>query len=360
MADYELRLTTDAGSSIGLLTAESFAWSVALHDVGVFTATLNPEWASLLDYDRRIDVWRAEGSVEGGLMRSYPIRIIEDSTDEQGKRSLQVTGFDGNYLLAGGLIEYAAGSAQAEITDYADDMCKAVVRNCLGASAPEPLDSTLFSVAADLSVGPSFTKAFAWRNVLDVLRDIAEEADGAGTPIYWHVFDLPSTSGFEFRTATNQLGRDRSHTSAHPLVLGVDRGNLKWASLTRDASEEVNHAFAGGAGEETARLIGEATSANATASKWSRRRGFVDATNLTAQASVTNAAGREVIKRTRRNRFECAINSTPGARLGLDWGFGDRLTAEYQGAYYTGMVRALKVTVDTSGQESVDAKIQVT
>ena len=126
-----------------------------------------------------------------------------------GLRTLTVTGVDGNDLLRRRIVAYAAGAAQAEMTDQSDDMCRAIVLDNLGSDAADgAADQQHVSepVRRRTRMAASLTKAFARRNVLTVLQDIADIAATAGTPIYWHMVDADAPASGSFAPTRGNRG----------------------------------------------------------------------------------------------------------------------------------------------------------
>lgn len=363
MADYELWLNKDDGTALGVLdTVVSFEYAMAVHQVGACSLVLPGSFdTALLQPDNRIAVWRTPAGGARNLERVYLIRRLLDTTDADGKRTLTVTGLDGNDLLARRIVAYVSGAAQAVMTDQADDMCKAVVTDNLGTDAVAARQlSTYLSVQGDLAAGPSITMAFAWRDVLTTLQDIAEAARQAGTAVYWDVVPLSATT-WEFRTATGQPGADHSYPSGvNPVLLGLEYGNLQEPSLERDWSEEVTYVYAGGQGEGAARTIVEVEdTARSGRSVLGRREAFEDARDDTTTAAVTARANSRLSTGRPRLRFSGKIVDSPGTRYGIEWRWGDRLTATYQGQTVEAIVKAVKVSVDDNGKETLDARLEV-
>ena len=50
---------------------------------------------------------------------------------------------------------------------------------------------------------------------------------------------------------------------------------------------------------------------------------------------------------------------TPRSRYGVDWDFGDKVTARYRGREFHGDIRSVTVTIDASGLETVRAGLEI-
>src|SRR3990167_1830006 len=123
---------------------------------------------SLLRVDGWIEFRRTPIGGSKKFHNVYQIRAIGRQDDANGRENIVVVGYDPLYILTSRIIAYAAGSAQADMTDQADDMLKAIVIDNLGADATgaRNISSNGISVASDLALGPSITKQFAYRPLL--------------------------------------------------------------------------------------------------------------------------------------------------------------------------------------------------
>ncbi len=363
MSDYQIWIAQDDGSRLANVAAVSaFRYVLAYHEIGALTLALPGDldpW--LLDEDRIIEVWRGPAGYPLRLERNFFLRGLVDETDENGVSSFLVTGLDGNFLLEGEPVAYYAGSSYAEKTGPADDLMKAVVRENLGALATDTArrrPSAQFSVAPDLSQGPTITKAFAYKSVLEALWGLSQAAREAGTAVY---FDVVSLAGgrFEFRTLVDQPGADRSRAGGNPLVFGLERRNLQKPRLEKDWTQEVNYVYAGGKGEGSARNIETAEDLSRSGrSLWARRAAFVNASNQTGDG-LTAAAQRRLGEGRPKISFGANILSVPGALYGVDWFWGDRVVAAHRGLDYNAVIDLVDVAVSEGGEETVDARLEV-
>lgn len=359
---YQLWLSRDDGTRLKKLdTIESFSYTRALNFPGAFQVTLPPDFdRTLIAEDRRILVWRKPPGGARSLDFCGLIRGWNYSAGADGRVQRVVRGRDLTYLLSGRVVAYSAGSAQADQADYADDMLKAIAAQNLGSSATaaRQISSTYFSVAGDASAGPSLTKAFSYRNVLDVMKEIAEAARQAGTETYFQIEPTTETA-FEFRTYTGQPGHDRTSDAAGGLTFGLEFGNLSDPALDYDAEAEVNFAYGLGQGEGSDRNVqtGEDTTRSG-ASLFARREAAAQSSNESTDAGVADAADATVNAGRPQLLFTATLLSVPGSVYGLDWGFGDRVTVSFDGLQFDALVRAVNVNVDRNGQETVTGALE--
>lgn len=361
MSDFTIKLTTDTGTVLAILDDfERLNYVMSVGEVGVCTLTLPGDWEpSFFKTDRKIEIWRAPEGAAKTLERAYMIREIRQSTDTNGVRRIQLTGLDGNYLLDGRGIWAAAGSAEASKTAEIDDMMKAIIRESQGslAAAARQWNSSYFSVQADLTLGASITKAFSNRNVLNVLRDLHEQSK-VNTPVIYYDVMSPEPHKYEFRCYSGQPGQDHTYPSGvNPVLLGIEHGNLADVEVIRDYSQEITHVRGGGQNEASDREYIEVNdTARSGRSIWGRRELFYDGSNQ-ATAGLTSGANTKLSAGRPKISFRGRIVDNPGTQYGVHWRWGDKLTAEYERQRYDAMVSVVKVNLDSSGMEDIEAWI---
>ncbi|KRT76727.1 MAG: hypothetical protein XU14_C0033G0025 [Armatimonadetes bacterium CSP1-3] len=364
MSEHECWLHDPYGNRLALLdTTHGFGYARVVNSVGWWGIELPGDFDdSLLKIDGIVEFWRKPQGGALALQISGTLRVITESTDAQGVDKILIEGPDVNELLERRIVAYAAASSQADKTDQADDMLKAIARENLGSSATAARNLTAlgFTVHPDLAAGPSVTRGFAWREVSRVYREIVDASAGLGTDLYWEIVPVSPTS-FELRTYTGQPGVDRSYGSgSNPVLFGLLWGNLADPKLTRDYSQEITTIYAGGQGEEASRLIVEVSDATRlNRSPWNRREAFADARNERDTDGVTAIANARLNDGKPRLRFSGKLLDTPQAVYGKDWNFGDRVTVEYRGRQLDGLVNAVTVKVDGEGNETVEARFEV-
>jgi hypothetical protein len=210
-----------------------------VNDISYCSVTLpgnfHATYKTMIDVDYMVEFWRhpAQGAMR--LESVFFVRDIIYEEDFKGNDIIILAGPDGNDLLNRRIVAYAAGSSQSDKTNQADDMMKEIVTENLGSSATAPRDLTdlNFTVAGDVTAAPSITKAFSWRNVLDVLQDIVAISAENGTDLYFDVVPVVISSseiGFEFRTYTDQPGQDRTFMTANRPSSSA-RNGATWHNL---------------------------------------------------------------------------------------------------------------------------------
>ena len=326
-SSFEFWLTDDAGTRLAFLEPRWWQYLTVVNGPGWFSLGLEEEIDPLLAVDNRVEIWRRPANSRLGLEM---VGLINDwepwSTDDwEGTR---VTGPDIEGLLERRIIGYHAEETESSKTDYADDMMKEMWGENMGGGAIAARDWTGLglSLAPDLSDGPVITKAFAWRNLLKALRDV----NGA------------SKSG-----------------SANPITISQAWGNLKNPTIKHKHSRERNYAYVGGPGQAAERQVTETDDAvRIASSQWNRREMFVNATQSKTAAARTGAGNNRLAKERPTITFTGSLVDIPEARSGVDWFLGDKATAGFRGEYLDVIIRAVQVSVNTSGKESIVTKLE--
>lgn len=352
---YQVYLHRDDGQRIATIDRYfTLSFTRALNNFGAFSIDLPRSFdPSILKNDQRISIWRKPPN--GAMYREF-YGLIRIPQTAGVQRIHTISGYDFNYLLYTHQTEYTAGSSQAKVSATpADNAMKAIVRNEMGASATtrfsgdsggaaRALNSTYFTVEANTSLGPNISRQYAWRRVLDVLKDMANDARQAGTDIYFDMDHVDETQVI-FRTYKNQRGLDRRSSSSTPILFGVDFGNLADPLLLRDATDEVNAALAMGSGTQATRNLVEVVGTNATLDLWSRAEATVNAPMDSTSAALTSAANAALIGGRIRQTFNATLINVGNTIYGRDYNFGDRVTISYDGSQFDALIRGVTVMV---------------
>lgn len=359
MALYRITLYNPQGTnSLQIDDWQSIEAALVVNSIGSVVLYLSPRYPlDLFRRDCRLWIERqARPGAQWKLLgeRFWLVRRKGLKLADNGQYTLRIVAYDPNYILDAPIVAYAAGSTQADKTDNADDMMKAIIRENLGSLATDTARnlSAYISVAADVGTAPSIDKAFAWQNVLKVLQDIAKASTQEGTYL---AFDLVATNpnSLQFRTYTTQRGADRRwpSTGRAAVVLGPD--NLSSVEYEFDATNERTVGYAGGAGEEEDRLIETASDATRLLqSPFARREIFRDVRNIDDPADLEDEAKAAVRGGIPVETYTAAYVES-SKLLGVHFDFGDYVTINFAGTNIDCRIDALKIKVD-NGDEKVD------
>lgn len=355
--EWAIWLARDDGTRIASLDqAVSFEYVRTVNQPGRFTVDLPGDFdLTLLDKDRRVAFWRRPVGGEQRLDFDGLITWIGIADDAHANPIITIAGPSLSGLLERRIVAYAAASAQASKTAEADDLMRAIIRENFGADATDTarsLDASLFSVQPDLTLGPALTKGFAWRKTSDVLAELADAARQAGTEVFYEFAPIDDTT-LEFRVAIDQPGLDR--TADVILRRGQHLANC---SVTLDYDSERNVIYAGGQGTEAARVIKSSEdTARSGLSIFARSEDFTNASANALDDGVQAAADAALIAARPALKISAEILQVPGAIYGLDFFFGDRVTADLFGLQRACLIRSVHVSV-SSGKEMVEARLE--
>ena len=368
MASYELWLTDDKGVRLAQLTTfVRLEASRLANKIGSFSLTMPLSFdRNLLRPDRMVQVWRQPTGGQLGLWRVYFVRRWRFET-RGSDNIVTFSGPDTNDLLRRRIVAAYSGTGQSDKTDFADDMMKEVVsQSILDNAAPTPDAGTRvwsdLSVTADTSSAPTITKGFGWDKLLTtsgqgVLPSLAKAAREDGTDVYFDI--TPNVVGsssmtFKFQTFIGQPGQDVSDR----VVFDQSAGNLANPFLEEDYTEEENYIYSGGQGQGEDRNIQQVfDSGRYSVSQWNRCEGFADARNQTTNDGVRES-GRDRLNEGRpRIRFGGIPIDTKATRFGIDWDFGYKVTAKYQNREFLPIIKAVTLTVDSNGRETVETRL---
>ncbi len=339
---WQIRLKAADGSLAAIVDAYAgFAFTRRVNNRGSFALRLSAaaSASALFELDSQVEFWRRD--VDAGIAWYVEFEGLHRDehryfTDDDAYiyESLGVGYAD---LLARAIVNAAAGSAEAAKSGAAETIAKAFVSEQL----VDRLAFSGFTVEADGAAGPTISKACAYRNLLEVVQEIA--AVGGGD------FAVVGTGAgaFEFRWYDGQLGTDRRDT----VIFALERGNMRRADLRVVRSDEVNVVIVGGQGQGADRVITTATDAGrVAASPWNRREVFAPMTNTddTDVYATTADEGLEAGRPKRTLTFE--VLQTPGCVYGRDYFLGDIVTVRFAGEDAAKKLVAVTVSANDSGE----------
>lgn len=276
--------------------------------------------------------------------------------NEDGELRYVITAVDANHLLTRRIIHAFAGTAGAEKTGPADNLMKQWVREqCITAINTDrrvPL-----TVDPDLGLAPSLTKGAAWEQVFDVLRDLADASAMQGTYLGFEIA-ARTPAEFLFRTYIGQRGVNRGSRSADSLILSAAGGALTNVEYDEDWSSLASTVVAGGAGEETARIIQAADDAAAAGiGPYGRIEQFYGANNDTPAAVLADARQELRARRSRVTLTATALD-TPGVQYGTHYDYGYIVGIEDESGLFDARISSVTTTIGDTGAVSRDIQVR--
>jgi hypothetical protein len=282
--------------------------------------------------------------------------------DENGMKTITISAESANSLAHNYIVAYQNLKTLGYTTKYdeAGDMILAIANENLGSLATNTLRRITMTIEGASAKGVLMYKQFGWRYLDDVFKEICETSYQSGTPLYWDVISTNPPTGLEFRVYTYQRGRDRRVETNAPLIVGPSQKSVTSFTVTQDYRGEANYIYVAGPGAEDDRpvTVSEDT-ARSRRGPYSHKEGFVDLRDANTLQTFTDEGNRALRAGSPRIVYTGKLASVPGAIYGLDWRFGDRLTAqddEHVG--YDCRVNAVHVTLSNNGEESIDAALR--
>lgn len=363
-AIYEMRVYDTSGVLQYIANDVEFSYTNQVNAAGFLRFSVDDAHglAGNLSRDWRVDIHRSRAADvgESNAIARYVdfsgfVRNEERRADSDGNTSITYYCPGVRSLLGRAIVGYKAGvDLRSSFTaDPAETILKNLVTYNLTSSGTtgdgrvRNAAETRISVQADGAGGNTLDFACAYRNVLDVLQDVATIGGGD--------YDLVRTgaNAWEFRWYAGQLGTDRSATVTFSLAYG----NMANPVLNRNWIEEKTVAIVGGQGEESDRAIVVRTGANYSAPA-NNVETFVDARDLTTTNGL-NARGDLFLEDARaKDSLTFDVIQTPGSLYGLHYFLGDRVTAYYQGITATKQVVGVTVDFSPQGQEMIGLEMR--
>ncbi len=363
-ANYSIWLLSPTGKRIKLIDRFTrLKYTLATNGVGVAKLVLPPSFPlEIVQEDCQLLIYRqfpGRPKYRDGDAVWF-IRDWEWSIAQNGRESITLLAYSASEILDRAIVAYAAGSAQATKSSLAiDDMIKALVRENLGSLATDSDrdKSAYLLIESDTSLGPTTTKSMPWRKMLPTMRDLAQDAEGAGTPVYFDVIRRAGESLFTFATYAGQRGVDHGSASGARVILSVRQGTLsevRWRYATRD---ERNYIYVGGQSQESTRTIVEVQEADRQdISPFGRREKFVDARS-TEVASLA-AEGEAALRKYRPlETFTTKIRDSQTIRFGREYGYGSIVVADLIHRSVDVRIDAIEVSVG-QGKENIKAQLR--
>ena len=363
-SSWEFWLCDDAGRRITLLQEIGFV-AITRSTRGYGTIHLGLPYetymqgvATVFQPDWRIDAWRSpehgipmrrEGSF---LLRKY--RIYDRDTDD-----VRVIEFNGRspleILRRWSVINPIKSFFRKKLP--IDDMMKAIVTESFVSPTPRVAPAGEFEVDGNMSLGPTVTRSFFGKVVLDILKELKatsfsmNEITPTDRRIFFDVVEGPGLLngfGYTFRTYADLRGTDRTGG----LIFSVENGNLKAPAYEENYLEETTEAQSG----KTA-----VQSPDINLSRWNRILEYWDGASSTP--TEQNARANAILRdKGKKLSVDATFLNTPGGRnkprslYGVDWDLGDLLRVQYGGKNVTAEVEIVYLALDESGRETVTAK----
>ena len=233
----------------------------------------------------------------------------------------------------------------------ADDMMKEYVSQNIGPTAIDSVRTiAAITIQPDVSLAPNAELQGAWRELIQVCQDIANQSAGLGTNIYFDIVPVGSRT-FEFRVYNNVRRMNRSSSGPNPTYFSSDT-NLVDTHLRWDYRDEKTHWYLSGEGAGAGVLYTESGDTSRDYSLWGRIEGYA---NLGGEAGdTTNYFPKKQAEKLRGSRpklvMTANVKDVDGSIYGKDYHYGDVFGATAEGYVFDAVINAVSVDVDGSGQ----------
>lgn len=354
MAEHLLRLYEPDGDLLGVVVdGLAISYVKRVNDVGLCSFVLNAdhEAISTLAYDSIVEVWRRDRAYGVDWTRDWIglYREPEWASDEAGRSLFTARCVGPLALVSDALVGYAANTSNRSA--FAAVAAETIAKNLVkynatssgtvvdGRKVAAPVGALAISLETDAARGAVLDLRCAWRNVLEVLQDVA--ALGAGD------IDLAREgAGWKFYWRPGQLGSDKSAS----VTFAWEYGNMATPRLTRNVLSERTRAIVGGQGEEADRAVVTRDGANYSSSG-NRAEMFVDARNQTSTAALQDAGDAALAKLQARDRLAFSVLQTPSTVYVRDYVLGDLVTGRYRGVSLVQKIVSVGVQVRADGRD---------
>ncbi len=296
--------------------------------------------------------------------------IIDDVVWDTWKNELTIGAGDLLHLLKRRIVGYTPQTSYADKTFVqhgidsgtftgfflkADDMMKEYVYENLGAGC---LDTdriiSALSIEADKGEGPNVEQQAAWRPILQVCQDIANQSAGLGTDLYFDIVPI-GDKNFEFRTYTNVLNIDHSSTTANPIIFADE--NLANTKLRWNHIEEKTYLYVTGEGSGSGVHKKESGDSTRDYSMWGRIEGYF---SIGGESIDDDYMGRKLSEKLYEARGKLVLTAnvvdTPGSIYGVDYNYGDKIAASVNGYTFDSLIDSVRVSV-SGGDEKITASV---
>jgi hypothetical protein len=340
------------------------------NDIGALTLVLPGDYdGANFKKDSVISVWR---SIDGATpyLDTDTVWLLRRKRWQQQTRGAAfwtLYAYDLNHLLKRRIVDYNPdNTTYTALVEAADDMGKIIMRQNFGSSATDTTRSiaTYLDIQADATLAPVVNKAFSRQYVNQVLKDLALASYQKGTYL---VFDIvctvPPGGGnltFEFQSFTGQRGIDHSFPNGNPpLLIGPQYNNLDNVDLDDDSSDEVTRGIATGQGYGSIQAVARADDLSRQGeSPFNLIEGVRNASGTDNATGLTDEAEAELQSGIPRKMLNGNIVNTSGLLYGLDWQWGDLVTAQANGESFECHIPRVHVHVERDSGEVIEGVLR--
>lgn len=376
---YEVRLRDTAGAYVAIFDdwiKLEIQRNINGPDEHTFVVNGLDSRVALFALDVQLEVWRKDDVAGIAKYLEYEgfHRITGEQQDERGQSIFTSQGVGYEDLLDRRIVqgyfqstEATKGPIAAEtaMKEYANEQAGP------GATVPPRLFEagvTLgLAIQADAAAGGNWSGSMAYRNLLDVERDISESMG------MW--FDVIGTGAatFQFRAGVLPYGSDRTITGLvaatglngagnRPVIFSNILGTVRKPQYSLIRHKETNRCLALGSGHADNRLLRHIIPVPDPGldSPWNKRETKSQVAEMADAAALDDKATGTLEIGKSRQRFDFEVEQAEPLLYGRDYFLGDTVTAVYNSITANRTIVGVNISVQRSGgQLSEDIKLQL-
>lgn len=312
---------------------------------------------SLLVQDARFEVHRYLDGLGLGTegQTQFFLRYWKLSQDMSGAKTWTVEAYSPEYFLSGRIVDSFASTendtnALTTKSGTADDLILAFVDENIGPSTTDTARKVAELAIDDApSLGPSTDKGAAWDNLLAVINDLVQDAYYQNVWLSWGMTVGEAGYGYTFHVWKDQRGVDNT-----AIVVSEATGNLAAPAVAYDHRAEWTSVRGLGKGEGRGRAQLKLTDdVRSEMSGWAFREKKIE-TQCENADTLTAAANTELARGNPWISFTGKFIDTDAARYGVDFNFGDVITAEAFGISFPCRLSRIKGSWSRDTAEMLD------
>lgn len=345
---YQVKICDDDENIISIIDNASInylEWVVAENEVGALTLRIPQRFVinEIQPYRQLILERDIGGGYEIVENRRWFVMDWAHYTDSNGADLTEIIAHDQLEILNGYVVAYPEDTSYSKKTDNYDDICKLVVTENIASPTDTTRAINSITVATGTGSTGSDTFEISYQNLLDICKRCANASWEEGVYL---VFDLVNTGpgAFQMRTWTTQRGVDHTMDGDDPRLIVLTEGRVE-----ARFSDSANVVIAG-------KPYKTADNPRWRGSRFSRREVYVSAQSDDEDA-VQAEARAELMRRRPRVIITGKITETNGMRYGIDYRWGDLITAQYKTVSMDAHISAVGATYQ-EGAETLNISVK--
>jgi len=308
-----------------------------------------------LGYWKKDGVFLLMRSIDGGEFyndtnTAWFINQVRYPTNKNGELQIHINCTDALGVLKRRLVAYESGNVFSEKEGFSEEMMKDFIRDNLGVGTLDADRSASQYITIDMTEfnrGGIQIKSAAWAELFSTVSEIAktsEELIGRAM-----IFDLVYRGNFNFLFKVWEDYRGNDLRSGIPV--SEEYGTLAQPQVLLDFESEKNSIYALSKGTDGDQTVINAVAENADSSPFSRKEAKIQAKYQYSDAAVQAEAESALLDQRAQALFSGILQQTKDFRYGVDFNYGDILSAQYLGYTFDVRIKTVNVTVNKSGEQ---------